>query len=235
MRILNSLLAIGLAGLVCLAGPARTASAGTQAPAAAATQADDSTLQSRIVANLKKNATLAVHELDVAVDKGVVTLKGVVATADEKARAGRLATIKGVTAVHNQIVVDAAAAKSAADRAIAATKTAGEKTADVTKDAAHKTGEKTKQVAATTGKKTTATVSSTGEAITDSWITAKVKTKFFDETVLKGSDINVVTTDRVVTLKGTVATADAKARAAAIASGTEGVTRVVNRLVTKPQ
>jgi len=66
------------------------------------------------------------------------------------------------------------------------------------------------------------------------WITTKVKTKFVDETVLKGSDIDVDTDNHVVTLKGTVASTAARARAAAIASGTEGVTRVVNQLVVKP-
>ncbi len=39
--------------------------------------------------------------------------------------------------------------------------------------------------------------------------------------------------DHAVTLKGTVASSAAKARAAAIAGGTEGVTRVVNQLVVK--
>lgn len=233
MRTFNFVLALSLAGVVCLAGPARTAPAGPQSPPAAATQVDDSTLKSRIVANLEKNATLAAHHLDVAVDKGIVTLKGVVARASEKTRAARLATIRGVTEVHNEIVVDAAAAKSRAGKAIDATKTAGAKTADVTKDVAQKTGEKTKEIAATTGKKTKEVVSSTGEAITDGWITTKVKTKFVDETVLKDSDITVATTDRVVTLKGTVMTAAARARAAAIAGGTEGVTRVVNQLVVK--
>lgn len=233
MRIFNSVLALGLAGIVCLAGPARTASAGPQSPTATASQVDDSTLKSRIVANLEKNATLAAHHLDVAVDKGIVTLKGVVASASEKTRAARLATIKGVTEVHNEIVVDAAAAKGRVGKAVDATTTAGEKSAEVTKDVAQQTGEKTKDIAATTGRKTKEIVSSTGEAITDGWITTKVKAKFFDETVLKDSDINVVTTDRVVTLKGTVTTAAARARAAAIAGGTEGVTRVVNQLVVK--
>jgi len=43
--------------------------------------------------------------------------------------------------------------------------------------------------------------------------------------------INVDTKDRVVTLKGTVRSSAAKARAAEIARSTEGVTKVVNQLV----
>jgi osmotically-inducible protein OsmY len=96
----------------------------------------------------------------------------------------------------------------------------GEETVDVTKNVAQKAGEKTKEI-----------VSTTGEVITDVWVTTKVSARFVDETLLKGSNINVDTNNRVVTLKGTVGSDAAKARAAAIARGTEGVTRVVNQLV----
>lgn len=233
MRLFNDVLAVGLVGVVLVAGPARGASAGQQAATSAAAKVDDSTLKSRIAANLKKSATLAAREVDVDVHEGIVTLKGIVRTAGEKARAARLATIRGVTEVRNEIVVDAAAAKSRAGGAIDATERAGEKIADVTKEAAQKTGEKTKEIAGTAAKKTKEVASATSEATTDGWITTKVKTKFFDETLLKGSDINVDTNDHVVTLKGTVASSAAKARAAAIAGGTEGVTRVVNQLVVK--
>jgi hyperosmotically inducible protein len=222
MKVLNVVWAVGMVGVVLVAGPARGASAMQQSATSPAAKVDDSTLRSRIAASLKKNAALAAREVDVDVHEGVVTLKGVVRSADEKTRAARLATIKGVTEVRNELVVDAAAAKRKAGKAIEATERAGEKAAGATREAAQKTGEKTKEIA-----------SATGEAITDGWITTKVKTKFFDETMLKGSDIDVVTSDRVVTLTGTVASSAAKARAAAIASGTEGVTRVVNRLGVK--
>lgn len=232
MSLFNNVLAVGLVGAVLVAGPARGASAGQQTTTSAA-KADDSTLKSRIVANLKKNATMAARDIDVDVHEGIVTLKGTVRTAGEKARAARLATIKGVTAVHNEIVVDAAAAKSRADRAVDAAAHAGEKGVEATKGAVQTTGAKTKEIAGATVKKTKEVASATGEAITDGWITTKVKTKFFDETLLKDSDITVETNDHVVTLKGTVTSSAAKARAEAIAGGTEGVTRVVNQLVVK--
>lgn len=57
--------------------------------------------------------------------------------------------------------------------------------------------------------------------------------KFVDETLLKDSNINVDTNDHVVTLKGHVTSDAGKARAAAIAGSTEGVTRVVNQLVLR--
>jgi len=218
MSLFKNVLAVGLVGVVLVASAARPASAGPQAAA----MPDDSTLKARVTASLKKNATLAAREVDVDVHEGIVTLKGTVRTADEKARAARLATLKGVTEVRNEIVVDAAAAKRAAGQAVDSTAQAGEKGVNATKGAAQTTGEKTKEVAATTG-----------EAINDSWITTKLKTKFFDEMLLKESDIHVETTDRVVTLTGAVASGAAKTRAATIASGTEGVTRVVNQLVVK--
>jgi len=221
MRLFNDGLAVGLITVLLVAAP-RGASAEAQATTSASTAVDDTTLHSRVTASLKKNAALAAREVDVDVNAGVVTLKGTVRTASEKAKAAQLATVSGVTEVRNQIVVDSAAVKSQAGKAMHATERAGDKTATATKDTAQKAGEKTKEA-----------VSATGEAITDSWITAKVKTKFFDETVLKNSDINVVTNNHVVTLKGTVASSEATTRAVTIARGTEGVARVVNQLVVK--
>ena len=232
----NSALAVGLVGVVLVAGPVRRVWAGPQQAATpAAAKVDDGTLQSQISANLRKDVTIAARHIDVEVHEGLVTLKGVVGTAGEKARAAQLATVRGVTEVRNALVVDAAAAKTTADKAIDATTRAGEKTADATKTTARTTGEQTKEIVGTAEKKTKEIVSATGEAITDSWITAKVKAKFFDETVLKGSDISVETNDHVVTLKGTVASSAARARASAIAEGTEGVTRVVDRLTVRPR
>jgi osmotically-inducible protein OsmY len=73
----------------------------------------------------------------------------------------------------------------------------------------------------------------TGAVVNDGWITTKVKAKFADETLLKGSEITVDTKDHEVTLSGTAPSAQAKARAEEIASGTEGVRRVIDRLAIK--
>jgi osmotically-inducible protein OsmY len=48
--------------------------------------------------------------------------------------------------------------------------------------------------------------------------------------LMKGSDINVDTNNRIVTLAGTVTTAAARTRAAALATSTDGVMNVVNHL-----
>jgi hyperosmotically inducible protein len=106
-------------------------------------------------------------------------------------------------------------------------------TQDKAKDTQEKIEDKTKEIAGEIADKSKEAVSATGEVISDGWITAKVSAKFVDEKLLKDSDIDVDTNDRVVTLKGVVASTAAKQRAIAIASGTEGVARVIDALVVK--
>jgi osmotically-inducible protein OsmY len=108
-----------------------------------------------------------------------------------------------------------------------------QKLEDKTKEAADDAAQKTKEVAADVANKGKEVVSATGEAITDGWITAKVKAKFADDKELKSNTINVDTSDRVVKLKGTVVSEVAKKRAVMIAGGTEGVLRVVDELSVK--
>jgi len=72
--------------------------------------------------------------------------------------------------------------------------------------------------------------SSTGEKITDAWILTKVKAQFVGEDALANSNIDVDVRNHTVILKGTVASEVGKARAAAIARATDGVTSVQNNL-----
>ena len=219
----RSILTLGLIGVVSLAGAVRWASAAPKATeSATSSRVDDSTLKARIAAKFRKNTRLAARDLDVAVDQGVVTLRGVVRTLSDKTRATRLATIHGVASVNNEIVVDATAARSTARKVADATEDAAQKTVDTTKEIAGKTAHETKKI-----------LSATGEEITDGWITTKVKAKFADEALLKGSDLHVDTNDKVVTLQGTAVSRQARARAAEIARGTEGVARVVDEVVIR--
>lgn len=64
-------------------------------------------------------------------------------------------------------------------------------------------------------------------AVTDRWITAKVKTHFVGALL---PSVRVETRDHVVTLKGNVPSSAESARAAGLARGTDRVTRVVNQL-----
>jgi osmotically-inducible protein OsmY len=90
-----------------------------------------------------------------------------------------------------------------------------------------------KDVDRTLTERTKSGLSKTGEAITDSWITTKVKWFFIGEDSLKGSDINVDTNNHLVTLKGTVRSAAGKARAVQLAKQTDGVSKVDDQLVVK--
>jgi hyperosmotically inducible protein len=140
-------------------------------------------------------------------------------------------TAVGKAKAETNAAVDATAA--GADKVLDATKKAGEKTLDATKDAAATSAEKAKDVAGDVAVKSKELASAAGEAVTDTWITAKVKAKLADEKLLNGADIDVETNDHLVTLKGSVPSAAALARAVEIAQGTERVTRVVNKLVIR--
>ena len=70
------------------------------------------------------------------------------------------------------------------------------------------------------------------QAITepDAWLTAKVQSKFFGSDLVKGRDIDVDTSDGVVTLNGTVDSATERDEADALARSTAGVKDVRDNL-----
>jgi len=233
-------------GLVCgialVAGPV---SAGAASPQAAAVKPSDHTLTERIETRVHQDAALKNHDVDVSVDNGVATLTGTVATNAQKTRAATLARVKGITRVDNKLVVDAShtagtkgtveKSKEVAKDAAQVTKEGAEKVGDKTKEVAKDAGQKTKEVAKEAGEKTKEGVSKVGAEITDAWILSKVKADFVGEDVLKGSDINVDVDKKVVTLRGTVPTAAARARAMEIARKTDGAKSVVDRLTIGPK
>ncbi len=73
----------------------------------------------------------------------------------------------------------------------------------------------------------------TAAALDDGAITAKVKAAIFAEPGLKSLQIEVETHDAVVTLSGSVDTADLRDRAVKIAGSLNGVRHVVDKLVVK--
>ena len=176
----------------------------TSAPlTATALDADDGTrrqtaetLKDRIEYRLETSAVTRKYNIKVNVAGTVATLTGKVATDAQKAEAGKLANVSGITKVENNITID-------------------------------------KDVDSTLTDRTKAGLQKTGEAITDAWITTKVKWFFMGDDVLKGSNINVDTNNKVVTLKGTVPNAAARTHAINVAKMTEGVTRVVDALTIK--
>lgn len=69
-----------------------------------------------------------------------------------------------------------------------------------------------------------------GEALDDAAITAKVKTAFGADPMVKALDIDVDTNEGVVHLSGTVSSQAEKDAAGRIAKGTKGVKKVENHL-----
>ena len=214
-----------VAALVAVPVPARAAE-----PQTAAVKPADSTLDERIEKRLNAS-TLKRYDIDVKVDAGVARLTGTVATAADRRKATQLATIPGIARVENQLIVDLSAKKSTAGTMKGKAGNAAEKT----KEGAERLGEKTKAGAEKVVDKTKEGLSKTGEVITDAWITTRVKSKFIGEDLLKNSDINVDTTNHVVTLRGTVMSAAGRARAVAQAKEVEGVHTVVDQLTIGPK
>jgi hyperosmotically inducible periplasmic protein len=79
-----------------------------------------------------------------------------------------------------------------------------------------------------------ATVMTAACSKSDAGITTAVKANFAKDDTVKAYQINVDTTDKVVTLKGEVDTAAAKDRAVELARATDGVRDVVDVLVLAP-
>jgi hyperosmotically inducible protein len=229
MKLNNTLLSTGLIGAAIVAGSAYVTSAAPQSvrAKAAVVASDDKTLATQIDTAMKNDTTLTNQKVDVDVEHGIATLTGSVRSENRKARAGRHANIAGVTRVDNQLKVDANAGKSVTSKVVRTTKDAGQ----VVGHGAKVAGEKTADGAKAVGSKTADVASATGGAMDSTWITTKVSSKLGGEALLKGSKVDVDTTDHVVTLKGTVTSKAGSDRAEAVARGTEGVNRVVNQLV----
>ena len=212
-----------------VAVPASTYAAAPQTPAVT-----DKTIDDRVEARIKADASLKKHSIVVTTDNGVVTLTGVVSTPAESDKAAKLAHVTGVTRVNNNLVVTKEV-KGTAGHAAEKTKDGVEKAGEKTKDGLEKAGSATKDGAEKVYDKTKEGVSKTGEEITDGWITSRVHQKFIGEDLLKDSDINVDTNNHIVTLRGRVLTAAARARAVEQAKEVEGVHSVVDHLTIGPK
>jgi len=75
----------------------------------------------------------------------------------------------------------------------------------------------------------------TGAALTDAGITASVKARLLADPDVSGLRIEVDTTDRIVTLSGSVDSAREKSRAIEIANKVDNVSRVEDHLTVRPR
>jgi hyperosmotically inducible protein len=108
------------------------------------------------------------------------------------------------------------------------------------KGTAEKAGEKVDQAAEQMSEKFTDakeaisdTAEKTGNYMNDAAITAKIKADILRDPLLKVSQINVITTDRVVTLNGVVDSQQGIDRAMEIARSAKDVKSVENGLAVK--
>ena len=90
--------------------------------------------------------------------------------------------------------------------------------------------EKAKQVGADVVAKTAEAANKAGAVLSDSALTAKIKSKMALDDSVKARSIEVSTTDHIVTLKGTVRSVAEHDRALQLAKETAGVERVIDRL-----
>jgi hyperosmotically inducible periplasmic protein len=206
------------------------------APQTTTVTTPDSTLAKSIDKKIH-DSSLKKYDIKVSVDDGVATLTGTVATQAERRRAAQLATMKGVARVDNRIVVDLDASRPQGTTGKAAEKTKDglNKAVDKSKEGIEKATEATKEGTAKAADKSAQGIGKAGEAITDVWIKARVKSKFVDEDVLKGSDIEVDVDNHVVTLSGTVPSDAGRLRAIEEAKKVDGVNRVVDKLTIGPK
>jgi len=234
-------MSIRLGMLAAAVAVAASASLGGASPRYSVT-IDDAALRQQIERLFETSPTLKSQDLTVSVDDSVATVTGVVATTALQGRALRLARVKGISRVENQIEVKAKDRTSRIDAAGDATKAGLDKGVDSTVSAAKKTTQavekgigKSEEGAGKAVDKTAQGIGKAGEKMTDASITTRVKARFSSDNLLQGSQIDVQTTDHVVTLTGRVSSAAARDRSIELAQNLGGVQSVVDELqVAKP-
>ncbi len=167
----------------------------------------DAGITTAVKAKLAADTTVRAYEIDVDTSNRIVTLTGEVETSVAKDQALKLARdTDGVQDVVDKLRVGESAATAGVldeeDRA------EGREAADRAGDTADRAG----------------------EAVTDAGITSAVKAKLLADQAVSGLAIDVDTNGGVVTLSGEVNTRAEADQAVTLARGTEGVSRVVDKL-----
>jgi osmotically-inducible protein OsmY len=203
----------------------------------------DGWLVMKVHSEMVDEDVLSGSNIDVDAKNGVITLQGTVPS--EAARARALAVAKandGVKNVVDQLKIAPARgtnmagkadrAEDKAERAGDRAARAGERTAEKAERAGERTAEKAERAGERAADKTASATRNTGRAVDDGWIKSKIYAQYMADwnTVLDDSNIDVDVANNVVTLSGTVKSAEAKAKAVATAKSTEGVKSVRDML-----
>ena len=105
----------------------------------------------------------------------------------------------------------------------------------VTRAADQSVTDKMKDTATTATEKAKDTATSAGKELSDSWITLKTKIALLADEKVSSTDVHVTTKAGVITLRGKVATEEARQAAEVDALKIEGAKKVVNYLVVVPK
>jgi osmotically-inducible protein OsmY len=165
----------------------------------------DDRLETYVQARYQEDSRLRADDIDVTVSNGVVTLRGMVPTAEARQHAVSVAQeVQGVRSVADQLNVGPAAA------------------GDATPAGARQTGDRD------------LSPTSPSDERAPGWMTTKIQAQFFVNPEIKPWNIDVTTNSAgVVTLRGEVEDAADRDEALRIARETDGVTRVEDQLRVK--
>jgi osmotically-inducible protein OsmY len=196
----------------------------------------DGWLVMKVHSEMVDEDVLSGSDIDVDVKNGVVTLQGTVPS--EAARARALAVAKandGVKNVVDQLKIAPARGSNMAakaDRAGDRAERAADRTGDKAERAAERAGDKAERAGERAAGTAASATRNTGRAIDDGWIKSKIYAQYLADwnTVLDDSNIDIDVVNNMVTLNGTVKTAEAKAKAVATAKATDGVKGVRDNL-----
>ncbi len=193
----------------------------------------DAGVTTNVKTKFATDSIVKARQIDVDTKDHVVTLSGEVDSDIAKDRAALLAReTDGVKDVVNNLRVTPPAAPTSGtleDRARDLGDSAaefGKKTGEAAKDL----GRDTANLAREGADKAKNAATAGAEAVTDAAITTAIKSRFIGNDKITASDISVDTTDHVVTLTGSVASAAERAEAVRVARSTDGVHQVRDRL-----
>jgi osmotically-inducible protein OsmY len=200
----------------------------TEAPVAtsgtlpAAAGSDDAAVTTRIQAKYFLDPAIKVRRIDVDTQDGVVTLRGDVASHNERAQALLLArTTHGVERVEDALTVNAAMDVS---QPVPSSTIPNAASSAAATEPAPSVGQPSAPSAPAQGN----TVPD--PAAEDESLAALVQSRFAEDTSLKNVTITVTAKDGVLLLDGTAPNAALKHRAITVARDTQGVVQVVDRI-----
>lgn len=170
----------------------------------------DTQLEEAIKAKLNSDAQLSAIGLRVSADadRNEATLSGTVETQDMRTKAVQLAQ----TAHTGLVVTDKIDVEPKAEPKEVSRESYTEQMAREARERAAKSGD------------------SIGASLDDAWIHTKIVAKLIGNSDTPQRKINVDVNNNVVTLRGTVDTAEEKTKAEQVAKGTDGVKQVINQL-----